>query len=256
MELLSGEGSAAADVLKQLTRSAEDKGLELYPFKVGWYNSKVDTPFSFSLPHDTLAVLVISTPSMFEKLFLPSVTSQGFTAGKVDPLDGCIREAIESMTEQFTHYDAEFIQDSQILPSRRPRVLVQTAGHVSGAAYYYQRTDVSPQPWSDDDRIYGVSIHPRYGGWFALRGVVLFPGLLAPSFEQRTPVDCVCSREKRVELLEKFNFSWRDYMYRDVMETGTIVERYSKRQREYFSTEPRERSKLVERWRGEGCDDD
>lgn len=252
MEPSSGGGSAAEDVISQLVGSSEEKGLELYPFQVGWYNSKVDAPFSFPLPHDTLAVLVVSRPSMFEKLFLPSVTREGFTAGGVDPLDGSIRETMESMLEQFSHYRAEFIQDSQLLPSRRPRVLVQTAGHVSGAAYYYQRKDVSPDPWTCGTQIYGVSIHPRYGGWFALRGVLLFPGLLAPHLEQREPIDCVCSRQKRIELLEKFNFSWRDYTYRDVMETGTIVERYSERQKEYFSTEPRERLKLVERWRREG----
>ena len=30
-------------------------------------------------------------------------------------------------------------------------ILVQTAAHVSGAAYYYQRRDVTEQPWPADE---------------------------------------------------------------------------------------------------------
>ena len=31
--------------------------------------------------------------------------------------------------------------------SERAKILVQTAGHVAGGAYYYQRMDVKPDPW-------------------------------------------------------------------------------------------------------------
>lgn len=34
--------------------------------------------------------------------------------------------------------------------SRRPKILVQTVGHVSGAVYYYQKSDVADQPWPPD----------------------------------------------------------------------------------------------------------
>lgn len=44
------------------------------------------------------------------------------------------------------------IYDYDIDPrTRRPKIIMQTAGHVSGAAYYYQRHDVtSPTAWSDE----------------------------------------------------------------------------------------------------------
>ena len=42
----------------------------------------------------------------------------------------------------------ETIHDFEMTATRRPKVLVQTAGHVAGAAYYYQRKDVDPDAWS------------------------------------------------------------------------------------------------------------
>ena len=252
MEHLLVDGEAAEDVVRRLRETADEKGLEVYPFKVGWYNARVEKPYHLQLHEDTLAVLIVSTPSMFEKLFLPFVMGEQFTAGTTDPLDRCIGDEMTSTaTKLFPLYKVEFIQDSDLLPSRRPKVLVQTAGHVSGAAYYYQRSDVAPQPWSEDVRIYGVCVHPRHGGWFALRGVLLFHGLLVPSLVQRAPVDCVSSREGRVELLEKFNINWQDWRYKDVMESGVIVERFSETQKMYFATEPRDRFDLIQRWRQE-----
>ena len=239
-------------VMSRLGEDARRMGLEVHPFKMGWYNAKVEEAFRFPLHHDTLSVLVISTPSMFEKLFLPFLMEESFTAEKVDPLDACIRAAMEETAQHFpVQHRVEFIQDSELLPSRRPKILVQTAGHVSGAAYYYQRTDVDPQPWSKDNPMYGVSVHPKYGGWFALRGVLIFNGLLAPGLVEKPPADCVSSRDQRIKLLEKFNYSWQDYGYRDIVDGDQIEERYSEKQRTYFSTEPKNRFELVHKWRTE-----
>ena len=253
-----GEGTVEDAVIAKLEERAEKWGLEVHPFKMGRYNARVEEPWRFPLHHDTLAVLVVSTPSMFEKLFLPYLFEGPHTAvtEKVDPLDRCIRTAMGSAVGLFpAQYQVEFIQDSELLPSRRPRILVQTAGHVAGAAYYYQKADVDPQPWGEGCPMYGVSVHPRYGGWFALRGVLVFRGVSAPRLTQRDPVDCVRSRERRIELLEKFNYSWQDYGYRDVIGVGHVQERYSERQRHYFSTEPRERFDLVQKWRTENSGD-
>jgi len=41
----------------------------------------------------------------------------------------------------------DIIFDYEILPSRKPKFLAQTAAHVAGAAYYYQRKDVKLDPW-------------------------------------------------------------------------------------------------------------
>nr|XP_020638972.1 methylmalonic aciduria and homocystinuria type C protein isoform X2 [Pogona vitticeps] len=91
-------------------------------------------------------------------------------------------------------------------------------------------------------KIYGVCVHPHYGGWFAIRALLLFPDVEVPFLLQTNPIDCVTTEEERIELLEKFNFHWRDWSYRDVTE---VKEKYSEEQKTYFATPPAERLKLL-----------
>lgn len=39
--------------------------------------------------------------------------------------------------------------DYELFPSRKPKFLAQTAAHVSGAAFYYQQSDVKDHPWAE-----------------------------------------------------------------------------------------------------------
>ena len=220
--------------------------------QVGWYNSAVSRPFHFPYHDNTLAVLVASAPSMFESLFLPwladhyQVDSE-LEGAQLDPLDRCFKGLFARLKSLFPgEEDFEAIHDFELHPgTRRPKVLVQTAGHVAGYAYYYQRKDVQPDPWDKDKKMYGVSVHPRYGGWFAFRGVLIFKGLLAPELKERDPVDCVSSWEKRKELLQEYNFNWQEWKYRDVIDGGKVVEQYSEEQKRYFGTEPSKRFDLI-----------
>lgn len=52
----------------------------------------------------------------------------------------------------FPDQKVDVIFDYEILPSRRPKFLAQTAAHVAGAAYYYQRKDVKLDPWGEKVR--------------------------------------------------------------------------------------------------------
>ena len=235
------------EIVAKIRDLCSSRGLECHPFKVQWYNDKVNLAFHLPYPPDTLGVLIVSCPSMFERLFVPYLSSPTFKVGQLDPLDQCVKEEMHNMKKQlFPHHAVDVMQDFELHPaSRRPKVLVQTVGHVSGAARYYQRSDVDPDPWDKKEKIYGVSVHPKYGGWFALRGVMIFKDILASELVRKDPMDCVPSRELRIELLEKFNRSWQDWCYRDV--SGTRVEeRYSNQQKEYFGTEPRLRSNLID----------
>ncbi len=233
-------------LLKRLRGELEGKGLEIHPFKLGWYNSIVDRPFCFSDDSaDTLAVCVVNTPSMFEQLFLPYLRSQ-YHQGQLDPLDQCLSDFLKQVRRNLGESGVEIIQDFEMDGMRRPKVIMQSAGHVAGAAFYYQRGDVDPDPWDKRRKIYGVSMHPKYGGWFAFRAVLVFHGVLVPQLQRVEPVDCVPSRDGRVKLLEQFNFHWREWPgFRDSIE-GEVVERYSKEQQEYFGTEPRLRFGLIE----------
>lgn len=240
--------STADEILSILETKCEGTGIGCHPFLLSWYHDKVGSPFHLPYSGSTLAVLVVSKPNMFEKLFLPYLNSPQYSRGHLDPLDQCFKHFFSKLKELFPLNLVEAIHDFEMSPiSRRPRVLVQTAGHVAGVARYYQRKDVNPDPWPKEQKMFGVSMHPTYGGWFAFRGVLIFKDVEAPELMPVEPADCVPSQQMRVELLEKYNLSWRDWSFRDVIEGG-VKERYSAQQKLYFSTEPGKRVSLIDEY--------
>lgn len=67
--------------------------------QVGWYNSVLSPNHRLAYPDDTLAVVVLSTPSMFEDAFLPFLKQRGFQ-GLSDPIDQCVRHCVSSAVLQ------------------------------------------------------------------------------------------------------------------------------------------------------------
>lgn len=117
------------------------------------------------------------------------------------------------------------IQDFELYPNRKPKALMQTAAHVAGAAYYYQKADVENMhnetcpkfrvnemekgvcicetPWGPNERIYGVCYHKLYGGWFAIRGLMIFKDVQCSSMEKVEAPNCLEKREQIVDALIK-----------------------------------------------------
>ena len=225
-------------------------GLEFHPFQIAWYNDQVRKNFHFQLPGDCLAFCIISTPSMFEKAFLPFIRNSYSDNSSdstllQDPLDNCIRHCLENIIadDVLSAYNVKIIQDHEVHTNRQPQILVQTAGHVSGAAYFYQKKDVKDSPWPSNKKRFGVSLHPRYGGWFSFRGALILNDVICPHLEQRAPKDSLADRDDlKIELLNRFNDKWEDWSYRDV---GKVEERYSDLQRKYFLTKPADRLQFI-----------
>ncbi|KAM4022836.1 cyanocobalamin reductase / alkylcobalamin dealkylase [Anomaloglossus baeobatrachus] len=234
---------AHVEILEKLQGALQAQGFEVYPFQICWYNGVLDPVFHLSYPPDTLAFVVLSAPSMFEKSFKPFLAQHELQSLR-DPIDQCVSYHMARVKERFSAHNIDVIYDYELHPNRRPKVLMQTAAHVSGAAYYYQRKDVEQDPW-EKRKMYGVCIHPRFGGWFAIRAVLVFTDVQAPGLEQTLPIDCVPSREDRISLLENFNFNWKDGKYRDVL---PAKEKYSAEQTLYFTTPPAERLNLLRLW--------
>ncbi|XP_067272816.1 cyanocobalamin reductase / alkylcobalamin dealkylase [Pseudorasbora parva] len=233
------------DLLGTFRESLKAQGFEMYPFKVGWYNAVLSHGHHLPYPEDTLAVVVLSTPSMFELSFLPFLQSRR-CEGLRDPIDQCSAHTLSSSVSLcFPDQSVDISYDYEMLPSRRPKFLAQTAAHVSGAAYYYQKSDILSPPWADK-KMFGVCIHPKLGGWFAIRALLVFKDVrVGADLQQKDPPDCVSAQEDRIELLERFNFRWQDWSYRDIVPTE---ERYSDQQREYFITPPGQRGALLRHW--------
>ena len=231
----------------QFTRCEDGLDYHLHIFfyllQTGWYNDQVNEHFKLNYPYDTLALCIISTPEMLDKGFKPFLKS-GECSGSNDPIDQFIGSCLDRLIKTLPNKEVEIIHDYDLLPSRRPKILVQTAGHVSGGAYYYRRENVKKDPWSKDCKIFGVSIHEKYSGWFGFRGVIILKDLIVPTLQQKPPADVVQGDNKLIELLEKFNYHWKDWRFRDII---PAVSKYSEEQKLYFDTAPGNRHELVKK---------
>lgn len=237
----------AVQVTQRLSRHLDDRGFECHPFLVGWYNDRVGPKFALQYDNSHLAIVVLSRPNMFEKTFLPFLTSTGFEEGKRDPLDECIRQTMMVAKEKvFPEEDVEIMHDFELHPNRRPKILVQTAAHVSGAVKLFQKCDILDETLLDGmkkKKVFPVCIHPRFGGWFAIRTVFVFRRLRIHDWDNLPTCSLSLREEEISRLLILFNDHWQDNEYRDY---GVMPkETYSKMQRDYFATVPTKRWQLI-----------
>jgi methylmalonic aciduria homocystinuria type C protein len=270
----------ADELFEAVEKACRPYGMEAHRFLVGWYNDQVAPPFHLPYESNTLAFLILSTPSMFEKAFLPFVRrgmrleatadsgAQELKADdcstsdsseeedevlpprkktNLDPVDNCCSSVLRQVASQLP-YPTDVVADFEMV-NRRPRILVQTMGHVSGAAYFYQRKHLPEDPFAgsepqeSDKKFLGVSIHPLFGGWFAFRGAIVIKSFLCPELPRKPCVDVVADPEQRAWLIREFNLNWKEWRYRDVI---PVCARYSAKQREYFATLPADRQKLLD----------
>jgi len=213
-------------------------GMEIAFFKVDWYNNKVSPAFHLNYKDNTICAVILTCPSFFENAFIPYIKTNSLVNNK-DLVDACISSHIEKVIQQFSNFKPICKYDYELLPNRRPQVLVQTAAHVSGAAYYYQMKNLN-----NDKKLYGVCIHPKFGGWFAIRGIIVFTELQYEGLVYKPPVNCIPEPDKQLELLKRFNHNWKDASYRDIIE---VKEKYSSLQREYFETLPKNRGAIIKK---------
>lgn len=68
-------------------------------FKIEWYNTFVDNRFKLNHDPNTFAVLVISTPSMFESTFLPFLFRKfkNDPESLTDPIDKCMVDVFDTL---------------------------------------------------------------------------------------------------------------------------------------------------------------
>ncbi|XP_030427829.1 methylmalonic aciduria and homocystinuria type C protein isoform X2 [Gopherus evgoodei] len=185
-----------------------DFGFEVSPLKVGWYNAVLQPSFHLRYSEDTLAFIVLSTPSMFDRAFKPFVDKQ--LLKKInDPVDQCVSYHLSLVKESLPDQRVDIIYDYEILPNRKPKFLAQTAAHVAGAAYYYQRKDVRCDPWGEKGG--GSTLASRRTGQIALFCVGAAhrncseanPALYRPSHNPPWPycnlLVCLCADPHRTE---------------------------------------------------------
>jgi len=239
------------DLGRLLSDELQPLGFEIHPFLVGWYNRRVAEKFRMPHSEDTLAFVVISRPSMFERAFVPFLARREKaeqTDFRGDPIDECMRECLQRAV-QVLPGDAGRVtvtHDFELWPNRRPKVLVQTAAHVSGAVTFFRADDVTDEKLLSlvqSSKVYPVCLHKRLGGWFAIRGVIVLDDIRAPDLTLKEQ-PLTLPQETIAKLLLLYNDHWQDWRFRDVIPSE---ETYSDLQREYFSTLPGERDLVVKK---------
>ncbi|KHN82464.1 MMACHC-like protein [Toxocara canis] len=146
--------------------------------------------------------------------------------------------------------EVEVLHDFDVQSNRRPRVLMTTCGHVSGAAFFY-RPPEDALFWLDPEtqkvkRRMGLSLHPKFGGHFAFRAVLIFPHVHLPvEFKENRPPMLLDTIEKQNEAIALFNEHWKDGRFRNC---GNPVETYSDLQLKYFALPPLERWSVIADW--------
>ena len=123
----------------------------------------------------------------------------------LDPINECMQEAFREMAGTLPYDNVIRLHDFQMTPHRRPEVLVQTAGYVAGAVAMYRQEDLlsygsdplnvlsqmnteSAVNFVDEKskrKLFPVCLHPDFGGWFGLRGILILPDVLCPEMEQK-----------------------------------------------------------------------
>jgi len=229
-------------------------GFEFAPFLVGWYNGLVDNKYKLPYSEDTVAFMALSNHRMFQASTKPYVQKRGRAPD--DPIDECtfwsLVRVVKIMRSTFLTQDidpiiySDWIPENddhnkrtvQLGPDRAVQFLYQSAGHVAGMAYYYRPTEEEKK---QNENLFGVSVHPNYGGWFGFRGAIVFKGMNVPNLHRVEPRDVV-PPEKRLPLLTDYSANWKIYEWRDIIPVP-MEWKYEKEQREYFLIFDRDQKK-------------
>ena len=116
----------------------------------------------------------------------------------------------------------------------------------SGAVRFYQEKDANPDllERQGSSKIYPVCLHPKFGGWFALRAVLIFPQIQA-TLRLAAPLEILSNPDQISELLNLYNHSWQDNQFWDC--APKVIEKYLDNQRNYFALKPgNQRNKIVD----------
>lgn len=219
----------------------EDIGFEVYPFKVQWYNELVDKTYQLPYDMNTIAVVVISTPDMFDKAFKQYLAT-GLYKFTENPSYEALIYYLEQVQKILPETDVRYYFEMN--GKNEATILTQTAAHIAGGAFYYQRKDVQDAPWDKDKKIYGFSFHPRYGGWVSLDAVIFLKDLKYPDLQKCEPVDCIPTNKERIRLLKLLN---EDHDYWGMRDIISVEKRYSEEQIKYLKASISERKAMVKK---------
>ncbi|KHN82478.1 MMACHC-like protein [Toxocara canis] len=234
------------------------EGFELHQFKIGSYNVVAGPCFELKYSDDAMGVVLLNTPSFFETTFKKWIQAKQKPEESVDelakrfpsgPISAYFKEKFDQLKEVFDNSELVVTHDFDLLPNRRPKILMRACGQVAGATFFYHPPEEAIGTAGTAllaKKRSGVALHPKYGGYFAYRGVFVFPNVRLPStFKEKRAAMLLDTVEKQEEAIALYNHHWWDGKYRDC---GNPVEKYSDLQLKYFSTLPEQRWPIIAHW--------
>lgn len=231
---------------KRFRHEYGNHGLDCGLFRVGWYNDLrkevAGGKQCLGYENDNLAIVITT-----DAKFFPLVENY---CGKMkpddykDPLDETTEEIIELLEKRLQACGLENVRGFNTdEPVEGKHVHVQSMGYVSGIADFHHEGSVNtgegglgghkewvaelkekikgtrdPALWGDTvENIVGVSLHKKFGGWFAFRMLFIIPDIkISIDVEMPERTNTIPASLGKV-VLEEFNCRpnhglWRDFI--------------------------------------------
>lgn len=237
------------------------------PFLVSWYNAKrTETGGGLNLldaPGDAVAFALYAVPGYLDVIvehFARNRPSSNF-------VDGATNEILVWLRLRMgPGLDALLVNTDE----GPPYYHVQTVGAVAGTDQHIEADDLQeagddewreelcdrleetrdPMMWGTDPadrrKIFGVNVHPTYGGWYAYRALIVLQGASAPDLVRPADLDFLTHADKR-RILAEYNLQHDVCTWRELGEDHPVSRRYLPDEYLFFTeTSPAKRKRFLE----------
>lgn len=265
----AGEGFDAAGLGAALSAFLEPLRFECTPpFLVGWYNrTRSETAGgsqAIDAPDATVAFALYSVPGYLD------VVAEHFARERPakDFVDSCTHEIMEWIRERLHPELEPLLVNTDAGP---PYYHVQTVGAVAGTDQHVEALDLEgadadawreelsdrledsrdPKMWGTDPaarrKIFGVNVHPAYGGWYAYRVLLVLRGAACAALPRPAQLNFLGQAEARRIMLE-YNLRHEQCHWRDLSADGHPADRrYTPEEYFFFmETSPAKRRRFLE----------
>ena len=188
---------------------------------------------------DAVGFICISSKDFFKQVVANFDSASCSTSFVDTTVDKILRKTIDSI-------------HPSLLPrgwktDKPPYFHVQTVGHVAGVDEYVPGSAAlpnsdsltvsrDPELWGDlATKVLGVSIHPKYGGWYAYRMLIVVDGLRWPAaIPKSEPVKFLSDAEREL-IISEYNRNADLCRWRDFNDKQFGLERYDPAQYAFFT---------------------
>mmetsp|Transcript_53983 Transcript_53983/g.126016 ORF Transcript_53983/g.126016 Transcript_53983/m.126016 type:complete len:293 (+) Transcript_53983:25-903(+) len=235
-----------------------------HPFLIGWYNqARADTADGTQRiegPDDAVAYAIYSVPGYLDVVldhFARERPARGYVDGATDAILEQLRKSIPATL------DAEVVNTDQ----GPPYYHVQTIGAVCAEDEHIEAKDVGDGAWEEElsDRleetrdpkmwgtesgmlrkIFGVNVHPTWGGWYAYRALVVLRKGIQASLQKPQPLQFLATEDKK-RILSEYNLRHELCVWRDLSASQPPEMKYSPEEYFFFmETSPDKRRRFLE----------